>query len=582
MPATPDMEHRSHYRAEPGETSVDEGDPTDGEDGLMSIRLPIASTGVVRNPGDDPLTDRELEGMAEQVNALDTGVFPDHGGSNKIVGGVGGDYSQFEKLGYWAEGEIEVDRAEEGVDVLIATAKMPDPETLPDTTGAYREALAILKEQAKRGIPIDASIGWREDEDYPGGVDLMEASIVGIGADPRTSTAQDADPVAMVARAAVDAGADRDALVERVREATREGDTPEDARPFGPPGGDDTMWEDFEACVDDVKDWEDIDDPEAFCAWAEKQTADADRQPGDWEVHTPEYDGVSTAQSEEEWDAYDVDEVIEQFGDSEAAEWDDLTAEQKSAAGNLFIASASGFPAEDFSDMNFEVLTLDGELSRGGLEAADSALSLSDAPQAVLDEVESVIQDLAAAEFDPDEIDVGLPETTDDMSDTQSDDTTGEQTDDQRAPEDIEPQDFADLVSSHFSDMDPADAMDFLGQHEYAGIDEREVATFVGNIVDENTGDVLDWMQEQMDSEAQGMDEDDEEEQAADADGDERDVDVEELGERIADLEDALADVRSGDADVETPDPDEEQDADDEKTEQRDTTDDTTHELLKR
>jgi len=117
--------------------------------------------------------------------------------------------------------------------VLMATARMPDPEDLPAATGDYRQALAILKEQAKRGIAQDASIGWRDDDEFPGGVDLMEASIVGIGADWRTNTGDDAAEV--VARAAVEAGADPDTLAASVREIAteqrdRDADAPDDSQ----------------------------------------------------------------------------------------------------------------------------------------------------------------------------------------------------------------------------------------------------------------------------------------------------------------------------------------------------------------
>ena len=204
--------HRSHYRGGADSVHLREAEEVEGDDDMMEIRLPIASTGEVRNEGDDALTMSDLRGMAQQVDSLQTGVFPEHGMSSAVDSGQ---YSQFEKLGYWSDAGIEREAADDESDLLMATARMPDPETLPAATGDYREALAILKEQAKRGIPIDASIGWREDDAYPGGNDLMEASIVGIGADPRTQTEGGTDALA---RAAVDAGADPEQFVARVRE----------------------------------------------------------------------------------------------------------------------------------------------------------------------------------------------------------------------------------------------------------------------------------------------------------------------------------------------------------------------------
>jgi hypothetical protein len=209
---TPDESaHRLHYRASGDTVTVREGDEVESEDGIFEVRMPIATTGEVRNEGDDPLTRNELNGMARQLNERAIGVFPAHGDDTMVAAGR---YSPFEKLGEWSDASID-SRDEENV--LMATARMPDPETLPAATGDYRQALAILKEQAKRGIAQDASIGWRDDESFPGGVDLMEASIVGIGADWRTNSNDDAAEV--VARAAVDAGADPEELVAVVRDA---------------------------------------------------------------------------------------------------------------------------------------------------------------------------------------------------------------------------------------------------------------------------------------------------------------------------------------------------------------------------
>ena len=198
-------QYRHHYRAEPEDVHLRE----DGDGETFSIEMPIASTGEVRNEGDDPLTREEIEGMATQLSERQIGVFPQHGRDDTLAGGR---YSPFEKLGFWDDGDIR-ERDGEDADLLVARAVMPDPDSLPATTGRYREALSILKEQAARGISQDASIGWRDDDSFPGGVDLMEASIVGIGADPRTNT----EVAQAMARAAVDAGADPEQFVSEVR-----------------------------------------------------------------------------------------------------------------------------------------------------------------------------------------------------------------------------------------------------------------------------------------------------------------------------------------------------------------------------
>lgn len=219
---TDEPTYRQFYRARASDATARLVDD-ESEDGMMTIRMPIASTGEVRNEGDDPLTRDEIDGMAQQLGERQIGVFPGHGRDGTIASGR---YSPFEKLGYWEdatveEREVERDGTRDTVELLMADAAMPDPDTLPNL-GAYREGLGILKEQAKRGIAQDASIGWRDDDSFPGGVDLMEASIVGIGADWRTNTATES----AMARAAVAAGADPDAFVDEVRAAVM-GATPE-------------------------------------------------------------------------------------------------------------------------------------------------------------------------------------------------------------------------------------------------------------------------------------------------------------------------------------------------------------------
>lgn len=170
--------HRTHYQPSPGRADVREVD--DSDDGLFRVRMPIASTGEVRNEGDEPLAPETIDGMAQQLDSRSVGVFIDHG-RNDDVGGSR--YSAVEKAGVWDAGEVE-QRA--GETELVADAVLMDPETLPGETGPLRQALSVLKSQIERDIPLAASIGWNEDDSKPGGVDLWEASIVGIPADPRT------------------------------------------------------------------------------------------------------------------------------------------------------------------------------------------------------------------------------------------------------------------------------------------------------------------------------------------------------------------------------------------------------------
>jgi hypothetical protein len=375
MPTDDDRTHRSLYDPPADSVTLREADEIEGADGMMEVRMPIASTGAVRNDGDDPLSAAELRGMADQVDTLTRGVFPEHGMSSAVDREQ---YSQFEKLGYWSDADLEREAAGDDEDLLMATARMPDPETLPAATGDYREALAILKEQALRGIPIASSIAWKEDQDFPGGNDLLEASIVGIGADPRTSTE---GGTAMVARAAIDAGADPDAFLASVRRALdREADA-DTARPFGPPGGDPAQWEDFDACVADVEDWDNIDDPEAFCAWAEQQSA----SDGDATEHMTDTDDPGD-------DEAGTDADGEQGGgDAETTERqpDDVTPEDLAA---VVAASYEGVDTSDLVDAWDDM----GDFT-GGVDLDALAGLVATAVDMETDDVSEMFDDLLAS-----------------------------------------------------------------------------------------------------------------------------------------------------------------------------------------
>lgn len=211
MTDTDDPQHRVYHQHDADRITVRE--EIDDEDGVMTVRMPLASTGDVRNEGDDPLTRAELEGMARQINEGVVPAFLDHG-SNMDVGGTR--YGAAGKMGEWEDAEVDFEASADDEDLLMASVRAMDPETLPAATGALREALAAIKSQLERDMSIASSIGWRDDGRSPGGVDLMEGSIVGVQADPRT-VSQDA--AVALARAARDANpeADPEALVDSFR-----------------------------------------------------------------------------------------------------------------------------------------------------------------------------------------------------------------------------------------------------------------------------------------------------------------------------------------------------------------------------
>jgi hypothetical protein len=217
---TDDVQHRTYHHT-PGSVEVRDVD----EDGVFGVRMPIVTTGKVRNDGDEPFTREELEGMRDQVANGSLGVFLDHGASNLGGGGgmFGNRYSAAGKLGEWADPEVS-QRDADDESQLVATARLMDPETLPAAAGDVREALTVLKEQADRGMSLAASIGWREDEDAPGGNDVMETSIVGIPADPRTTS--DGTPAAVAARAlAADSTDEFEQRLEQLRAVVSAGET---------------------------------------------------------------------------------------------------------------------------------------------------------------------------------------------------------------------------------------------------------------------------------------------------------------------------------------------------------------------
>jgi hypothetical protein len=201
--------HRRTFEASGDDIEVRQNE----ESGIFELRMPIASTGEVRNENDDPLTRDEVDGMARQINdgSLTVGVFVDHGQTD-ISGAAR--YSIAERVGEWQEADVTT-RDNGDAELLDATARMMDPDSLPDIP--VRGHLGTVKELAVRDMSVPASIGWADDEDAPGGVDLMEASVVGIQADKRTHSEASAEKI--VARAAVEAGAEPDDLMREIRTA---------------------------------------------------------------------------------------------------------------------------------------------------------------------------------------------------------------------------------------------------------------------------------------------------------------------------------------------------------------------------
>jgi len=562
-------EHRAHFRSRPGDVQLRETAEEAEEDDIMEIRMPVASTGEVRNQGDDPLARSELKGMARQINDGTIGIFPEHGMDDMVATGH---YSQFEKLGYWTDGTVETEAAADGEDMLMATARMPDPNSLPDL-GQYRVALGIIKEQAKREVPIDSSIGWRTDEDYPGGNDLMEVSIVGIGADPRTNTAG-ADPVATVTRAAVDAGADPGDLLEQVRASL-----PEDARPFGPPE-DPNRWEDFDACVADVSDWDGIDDPEAYCGALKnvsEQDADAanakrDHSRATYEVGdesidiTPPEPMVNAAR-----EGLDAKERFDDLSDCGTGVGEDrarqIIADEVGPEVIDEIAAYLTSHAEDVQGIDDPPTDWSEEQWTDGCGPVQYALWGGTATGTGRDWAQQKANDVAEAKGEqlpyermtedtdpPDDGGTTDEQTADDPDESQGDD--GETI--TRAPEDVTEEDLMTFVAMHFEGMDEEDLMEAVdaADGEYIGeCDPEALADLVSTATGAEYGDVTDAMDALMEGntdEDQGDYEDDDGDDEDDTD-EEDEMNTSSVADEVADLREELNDLRGRLADGESP-----------------------------
>jgi hypothetical protein len=104
----------------------------------------------------------------------------------------------------------ELKTAEAGDDtLLIAEAAILDPAELDidGDIGEIRNALHLIKARVQAGIPLSASIGWSETGPDPSDVDVLEVSLVGIGADENATQSAE---LPESARSALDALPSRD------------------------------------------------------------------------------------------------------------------------------------------------------------------------------------------------------------------------------------------------------------------------------------------------------------------------------------------------------------------------------------
>jgi len=113
-------------------------------------------------------------------------------------------------------------------------------------------------------------------------------------------------------------------------------------------------------------------------------------------VHKPEFSGMDDA----EWSK----PALNDFTDES---WDDLSDDEKSSIGNHFIASMSGFPADNYSDMKLPIVRPDGTLSMNAVRNAKARLSQTDGLSSdQKDEIESMLDSL----MDEDEMASNVPQ----------------------------------------------------------------------------------------------------------------------------------------------------------------------------
>jgi hypothetical protein len=114
----------------------------------------------------------------------------------------------------------------------------------------------------------------------------------------------------------------------------------------------------------------------------------------DYTIHEPEYTGTT----EGEWSRPDLEEFTDES-------WDDLSQDEKSDIGDHFIMSETGFPSENYGDMNLPVVEPNGDLSLSALRTVKGGHGVQAVEGASSDEEERVMEMvnmLAKEEFDED------------------------------------------------------------------------------------------------------------------------------------------------------------------------------------
>jgi len=116
-------------------------------------------------------------------------------------------------------------------------------------------------------------------------------------------------------------------------------------------------------------------------------------------VHMPDYRGLD---AEGDWSGPDFEDFREPYNLDDDTTWQSLDMEMRRAIGEHFVYSASGFPADNYTDMKFPVVHPDGTLSLQALRSAKQMITRSTVPDEEKPQLREIVNDLAKREFDKD------------------------------------------------------------------------------------------------------------------------------------------------------------------------------------
>lgn len=107
----------------------------------------------------------------------------------------------------------------------------------------------------------------------------------------------------------------------------------------------------------------------------------------DYEIHEPDYSGTAT-------------------GDWDSPQENDFETDDLGEIATHFILSSSGFPPENFTDLQLPVVDPDGNLNLNAIETAHggahSVEAMDDIDEETTEEVQDLLEELADEAFDHD------------------------------------------------------------------------------------------------------------------------------------------------------------------------------------